>query len=160
MEKEKVLITGGAGYLGGVITRYLLERGCKVTCLDTLMYRQQSPLCFAENPDYEFIRGDARDQRLLGNLVHRHDILIPLAAYVGMPICNKIPAEDVRSLNYEAVSAINNLRSNWQKLLYPTTNSGYGETDGESFCDEESPLCPISLYGETKALAEQELLKG
>ncbi len=158
MEAQRILITGGAGYLGSVITAHFLERGNSITCIDTLRYGQQSPLQFVTNSHFTFIYGDVRDTRLMRDLVPKHDILFPLAALVGAPACDLYP-EDAASINRDAVIMLNGLRSAEQKLIYPTTNSGYGTTTAEKECDENSPLNPISHYGKTKAAAEYVLLQ-
>jgi len=156
-EEKRVLITGGAGYLGSVITGHFLERGYSVTCLDDLRYGQSSIFIYASNPNFNFIYGDVRNKDLLRGIISNFDIIIPLAAIVGMPACNAKPI-DATSINYEAIVLINELRSEKQKLIYPTTNSGYGTKTGEIFCTEETPLEPISLYGKTKSNAETYLL--
>lgn len=156
-EKRSVLITGGAGYIGSVLTKKLLERGYRVTCVDSLLYSQQTPFLFSDNPNYQFVFGDARDESLLKGIVPGHDIIIPLAALVGMPICNKRPNE-AKTVNHKAIVLLDKIRSPSQKVVYPTTNSGYGTKSGDVFCTEETPLEPISLYGETKAAAEKHLL--
>ena len=158
MPKEKVLITGGSGYLGSVLTGHLLNEGYKVTCLDNLMYRQNSLFNFAFNPDFNFVYGDCRDEKLLEEIISDVDVIIPLAAIVGMAACKMKPNE-AKQINYEAIVKLNNLRSKNQKLIFPTTNSGYGAKSGDIFCTEETPLEPISLYGETKAKAEKYLLE-
>lgn len=158
MEKTNILITGGAGYLGSVMTRHFLERGKKVTCIDNLMYNQQSPLAFIDNPQYTFHYGDCRDNRIIEGLVRKNDIIIPLAALVGMDICKRF-SDDAKTINHKAVAHINKLRSSNQLLIFPTTNSGYGSTNGSIYCTEETPLNPISVYGETKASAELGLLE-
>ncbi|MFH1802098.1 MAG: NAD(P)-dependent oxidoreductase [archaeon] len=157
MEKN-VLITGGAGYIGSVMTRHLLDSGYKVTCVDNLMYGQQTPFLFSNDPNYEFIFGDARDEELIKKAISGKDVIIPLACLVGMPICKKKPF-DAKSTNYEAVALLDRLRNHDQIVVYPTTNSGYGTKTGDMFCTEETPLEPISLYGETKVNAEKLLLQ-
>ena len=157
-QKERVLITGGAGYIGSVLTSHLLERGYKVTCLDNLSYGQKSLVPFSSNPDFDFVFGDARDEELLRELVPKFDVIIPLAAIVGMPACNEKPQE-ARSINRDAVFLINRIRSPQQKLIFANTNSGYGTKSGETFCTEQTPLGPISLYGKTKCEAEIHLLE-
>ncbi|MEK6825525.1 MAG: NAD(P)-dependent oxidoreductase [Nanoarchaeota archaeon] len=154
---QKVLITGGAGYLGSIITGHLLEKGFAVTCLDNLSHKQKSLLHYATNPQFRFIYGDVRNRELLIKILPEFDIIIPLAAIVGMPACDARPL-DATSINYEAIVLINELRSSKQKVIYPTTNSGYGTKSGETYCTEETPLEPISLYGRTKSDAERYLL--
>lgn len=157
-KKESVLITGGAGYLGSVLTEHLLNGGYKVTCLDNLMYRQNSLFGFASNPNFNFVYGDCRDEKLLENLVSDADIIVPLAAIVGMAAC-KMKPNDAKQINYESIVKLNQLISKNQKLIFPTTNSGYGTKSGDLLCTEKTPLEPISLYGETKVEAEKYLLK-
>ena len=158
MEKEKVLITGGAGYLGSVLTGHLLDKDYKVTCIDNLKHKQNSLLAYVGNPNFDFVYGDVRNQNLLERLISNSDIIIPLAAIVGMPACNLNP-EEALSINKNAIVELNGMRSHNQKLIFPTTNSGYGTKSGEVFCTEETPLEPISLYGKTKVEAEKHLLE-
>lgn len=158
MKKENILITGGSGYIGSVLTGHLLEKNHKVTCLDNLIYGQKSLLHYASNPNFEFIYGDVRNKALLEKIVADKDVILPLAAVVGMPACDLKPF-DAESINRDAIILINELRRSNQKLIYPTTNSGYGTKSGEFFCTEETPLEPISLYGQTKTEAELHLLK-
>ena len=153
----KVLITGGAGYIGSVLTPYLLEKNFRVTVLDNLFYKQDSLLNICHNPEFEFINGDARDKNLLQELLPKQDIIIPLACLVGQPLCEK-NKELAISTNFDAIRIINKLRSNDQMIIYPTTNSGYGIGDKDNYCTEKSPLNPISLYGRTKVDAEKLLL--
>lgn len=157
MAKERILITGGAGYLGSVMTGWFLGRGHKVRVVDSLIHSQASPLRFAGDPNFYFSRGDVRDKDLMKKLVRENDVLFPLAALVGMPICERNP-DDAKSTNYDAVVMLNKIRSKNQRLIYPTTNSGYGAKSGDVFCTEETPLEPISLYGQTKSDAEKALL--
>jgi nucleoside-diphosphate-sugar epimerase len=110
------------------------------------------------NPDFEFIVGDARDEGLMARCVRKVDVIIPLAAVVGAPACDRDPLL-TRSVNLEAIRLVNRLRSVDQLVVYPTTNSGYGTQTGDVFCTEETPLQPISLYGQTKSQAEAELLE-
>lgn len=155
--KEKVLITGGAGYLGSVITGHLLEKGYQVSVLDSLIYGQKSLFSYASNPNFHFIYGDVRNKELLEKIVPDFNVIIPLAAIVGMPACNLKPL-DAQTINHDAVVLINQIRSQKQKLIFPNTNSGYGTKSKELFCTEETPLEPISHYGKTKVTAEQHLL--
>jgi nucleoside-diphosphate-sugar epimerase len=153
-----VLVTGGAGYLGSVLCERLLTAGCRVTTVDNLMYQQRSLLHLCGNPAFDFVFGDVRDKDLMGRLVKEADVLIPLAAVVGAPACDRDPWL-ARSVNLEAIRLLNGLRSAHQLVVYPTTNSGYGTQSGDLFCTEDTPLEPISLYGQTKTQAETELLQ-
>lgn len=153
-----VLVTGGAGYLGSVLCERLLVAGCRVTTVDNLMYQQRSLLHLCANQHFEFVFGDVRDKELMRCLVKEADVLIPLAAVVGAPACDRDPWLAL-SVNVEAVGLLNRLRSPHQLVVYPTTNSGYGTQSGDLFCTEDTPLEPISLYGQTKTQAEAELLQ-
>lgn len=154
---QKILITGGAGYLGSVLCEQLLERGYQVAVLDNLLYGQHSLFHLCARPGLDFVWGDARDEKVLGPLVKRADAIIPLAAIVGAGACMRDPVA-ARSVNLEAIRLLNRLRSPSQLVVFPNTNSGYGRSTGSAPCTEESPLEPISLYGRTKVQAEQELL--
>jgi len=158
MGKQSVLITGGSGYIGSVLTGELLSKGYSVTCLDNLSLKQNSLINYAHNPDFEFIYGDCRDENLLKEIIPKFDILIPLAAIVGMPACKSSPI-DAKTINYDAIISLNKIRQPHQKVIYPNTNSGYGIGIEGIHCTEESPLNPISLYGETKCNAEKHLLE-
>jgi nucleoside-diphosphate-sugar epimerase len=152
-----VLVTGAAGYLGSVLCEHLLDAGYQVTALDNLMYGQNSLFHLCANPNFEFIFGDARNPELVQGLVEKADAIIPLAAIVGATACDRDPW-GAKSINLEAIQLVNRLRSPQQIVVYPNTNSGYGTQTGETFCTEDTPLEPISLYGQTKVQAELELL--
>jgi nucleoside-diphosphate-sugar epimerase len=154
----RILVTGGAGYLGSVLCERLLDAGHHVTVLDSLLYQQNSLFHLCANSRFEFVHGDARDNSVVGGLAKDADALIPLAAIVGAPACDRDPLL-ARSVNLEAIRLLNRVRSSGQLIVYPTTNSGYGTKTGDVFCTEETPLEPISLYGQTKTQAEQELLQ-
>jgi len=154
----RILVTGGAGYLGSVLSERLLDVGHHVIVLDSLIYQQNSLFHLCADPRFEFVHGDARDEALIGRLVKDADVLIPLATIVGAPACDRDPLL-ARSVNLEAIRLLNRVRSSGQLIVYPTTNSGYGTKTGDVFCTEETPLEPISLYGQTKTQAEQELLQ-
>ena len=153
-----VIVTGAAGYLGSVLCEHLLAAGFRVTAADGLIYRQRSLFHLCANPRFDFVLGDARDEELMRRLVKDADVLIPLAAIVGAPACDRDPWL-ARSVNLEAIRLLARLRSNDQLIVYPTTNSGYGTKSGDVFCTEETPLEPISLYGQTKTEAEAEILE-
>jgi len=152
---EKVLITGGAGYVGSILTESLLKEGFYVTCLDNLFYSQKSLMSYASNPNFEFIYGDVRDERLLKEIIPKFDVLLPLAAIVGAPACNLAPIETI-SINYEAVIQIEKIRESNQKLIFPSTISVYG-MQSEELCTEKTSLNPLSLYAEKKADIEEIL---
>ena len=151
----KVLITGGAGYLGSNLTRHLLEAGYSVTVLDNLMYDQVTLLHLFGNPKFQFELGDVRDKKLLQELVGLNDVIIPLAAIVGMPACKANPELTV-AVNYQQVVDIVEVLRGDQKLILPNTNSQYGSSD--SIITEESPFNPLSLYAKTKCDAENTML--
>jgi nucleoside-diphosphate-sugar epimerase len=152
---NKILITGGAGYIGSVLTEILLNKGYCVTVLDNLLYRQISLVPFSHNKNFKFILGDVRDISILKPLVESHDIIIPLAAIVGMPACKANPELTVQ-VNYEQIKNINGWITKNQKLLLPNTNSQYGSST--EIITEESPFNPLSLYAQTKCDAEKVIL--
>jgi len=153
---QKVLITGGSGYLGGILIGHLLDKGYSVTCLDNLSYYQKSLLGYASNPNFYFIYGDIRNENLLREIIPEFDIIIPLAAIVGAPACDLNPVNTI-SINYDAIVLLNKLRNFHQKLIFPSTISVYGmQPEGE--CTEETSPKPISLYAKTKIDSEKALL--
>jgi nucleoside-diphosphate-sugar epimerase len=153
----KILITGGAGYLGSVITGKMLERGYSVTVLDKLIFNQTSLLQYTSNPNFKFIHGDVRNEKLLEKLCLDSDVIIPLAAIVGFPACASEP-ELAREINFTQIfNIVKYTKGLGKKILYPNTNSGYGIGVGQTECTEESPLNPISVYGSTKCEAENFL---
>jgi nucleoside-diphosphate-sugar epimerase len=152
----KVLITGGAGYLGSTLAKHLLEAGYSVTVLDNLMYDQVTLLHLFSNPKFQFELGDVRDKKLLQELVGLNDVIIPLAAIVGMPACKANPELTV-AVNYQQVADIVDVLRDDQKLILPNTNSQYGSSD--SIITEESPFNPLSLYAKTKCDAENTMLE-
>ena len=153
----KILITGGAGYIGSVLAPALLKENYEVTVVDTFMFGQNSlaDCCFSEK--FHVIRGDCRDEKLIKRLLAEHDVVIPLAALVGAPMCNLDPLA-AQTINQDAVEMICGLARPDQWVLLPVTNSGYGIGEKGKHCTEESPLRPISLYGITKVEAEKAVL--
>jgi nucleoside-diphosphate-sugar epimerase len=153
-----VLITGGAGYLGSILCEHLLAEGHRVTAVDNLLYGQKPLFHLCSRPEFDFIFGDVRDETLMSRLLKNSDFIVPLAALVGAPACQRDPWT-AREVNLEAVRLLLKLRSPDQAVIYPTTNSGYGTQSGEVLCTEETPLEPISQYGRDKVEAEKALLE-
>ena len=153
----KILITGGAGYLGSIMTPHLLGLGHEVTVLDNFLFRQNSLADCCQHDTFNIVRGDCRDADVVKPLLKDADFIIPLAALVGAPLCNDDKAA-AESVNHGAVKLICDLASNDQRVIMPITNSGYGVGEEGQFCTEETPLRPITLYGKTKVAAEEEVL--
>jgi nucleoside-diphosphate-sugar epimerase len=153
----KILITGGAGYIGSVLTPHLLAAGHSVKVLDTFIFGQSSLLDCCRYENFDVVRGDCRDEGQLKPLLAWADAIIPLAALVGAPMCQR-DAIGARTINQEAVELLCRLASPSQLILMPVTNSGYGIGEQGKFCTEDSPLKPISLYGTTKVAAEKAVL--
>jgi len=156
--KGNVLVTGGAGYIGSVLVPELLKNGYKVTVLDNFMYRQNSLLECTAFENFNVVRGDARDEDILKNLLPKADYIIPLAALVGAPLCNRDKTGAV-TINRDAVALIIKLASKKQRIIIPTTNSGYGIGKKDIYCTEETPLNPLTLYGRVKMEAEKIVLE-
>ncbi|MDA3968995.1 NAD(P)-dependent oxidoreductase [Helicobacter sp. A82] len=152
-----VLVTGGAGYIGSMLVPTLLEKGYSVSVIDNLSFRQDSLLSCARYEKFNFILGDVLDTSLIKREVAKADVLIPLAALVGAPLCKKNPTL-ARMINFEAIKTMADIASSSQLFIYPNTNSGYGIGDKDKECDENSPLNPISEYGIDKVEAEMYLL--
>jgi len=155
--KKNVLITGGAGYIGSVLSSLLLSKNFAVTVIDNLSFKQASLLTCFQNPDFKFIKADVADKSVMSEEIKKADIIIPLAAVVGAPACDQNPLL-AKIVNYDAIKYILDNTSSDQIILYPNTNSGYGVGEKGLFCTEKSPLRPISLYGKLKVQIEDELL--
>ncbi len=152
-----ILVTGGAGYIGSVLVPELLNLGHKVTVLDNFMYRQDSLIPCAAFDNFEAVNADARDEEVLKPLVKNADYIFPLAALVGETQCNKDKTGAV-TINRDAIASLVKLVSSEQKIIIPTTNSGYGIGQKGVYCTEETPLNPISFYGKTKVEAEKMVI--
>jgi nucleoside-diphosphate-sugar epimerase len=154
----RILITGGAGYIGSILTPTLLAKGYEVTVLDNFMFRQSSLADCCQYDSFQVVRGDCRDERVIKDLLKDTDIIIPLAALVGAPLCKK-DVIGTQTTNFDAVQMICQLASIDQRILMPVTNSGYGIGEPGKLCTEDTPLKPISLYGVTKVEAERVVLE-
>jgi nucleoside-diphosphate-sugar epimerase len=154
---ERVLITGGGGYIGGILVPLLLDSGYAVTVVDTFAHGINTLASSCANPAFDAHRIDARDEARLKPLVKDADWIIPLAALVGAPLCDRDPL-GATSINRDAVKMLMSLLSPEQRVLFPVTNSGYGVGESGKFCDENSPLKPISIYGRTKVEAEAAVM--
>ena len=156
--KLNILIPGGAGYIGSVLTENLLQQGHRVTVFDNFYFRQSSLLHVLRNKSFNLIEGDIRDIGTLAPLLSAADVIIPLASLVGAPICDREP-KLAREVNLAAPIEIFKRISDQQMLLMPTTNSAYGSGDSNNFCDENSPLNPISSYAKMKVSLEKALME-
>ncbi len=153
----RILIPGGAGYIGSVLTPYLLEQGFEVMVVDNFMYKQNSLAAVCHHSGFHIVNGDMRDQQLMKQLIDWADVVIPLAALVGAPLCMKDPYT-ATAINHDATIALIQMVSPQKWILMPTTNSAYGTGDKNHFCTENSPLNPISQYAEAKVKVEQVLM--
>jgi len=153
---KRILITGGAGYLGSTLAEYLLDNSYQITVFDNLMYKQLSLLHLFKRNNFKFIKGDVRNTEQLRLLVEDHDVIIPLAAIVGMPACKENPQLAI-DVNYYHIRKIVDFLRDDQQLIIPNTNSQYGSST--DIITEDSPFKPLSLYAETKCDAEEYVLK-
>lgn len=153
----RILVTGGAGYIGSVLVPRLLAGGHEVIVLDNFMYQQTSLLGCCFRKALTIIRGDVRDKRILSDLVPKADAILPLACLTGAPISQQDP-QTAKAVNFDAVKTIADIMSPQQLMVFPSTNSGYGIGQPDIYCDEETPLRPVSLYGRLKVEIEAILL--
>ena len=154
----KVLVTGGAGYIGSVLVPDLLNRGYEVTVVDNFMYRQTSLTTSIRNSNFKLIFGDVRNEALMKEAISKADVLIPLAAIVGAPACDKDPVL-AKLINRDSILWLIKQLSKDQRIIMPTTNSAYGSGEKDNFCDENSTLNPLSLYAKDKVIVEQALME-
>lgn len=153
-----ILVTGGAGYLGSIMVPDLLADGHKVTVLDNFMFGQATLNHVCNHPNFSVVNGDIRLEEHMAPLISKADVIIPLAALVGAPLCSKDPV-GAKTINHDAILMMLKLVSKEQLILMPTTNSAYGSGDKDNFCTEESPLNPISSYAVEKVAVEKELMQ-
>ncbi|MDG9781247.1 NAD-dependent epimerase/dehydratase family protein [Metapseudomonas otitidis] len=153
-----ILVTGGAGYLGSTLVPALLDAGHNVTVLDNFLFKQASLNHVCHAPNFSVVKGDIRLENVMKPLLSKADIVIPLAALVGAPMCNADPV-GASSINHDAITMMLRLLSPEQVVLMPTTNSAYGTGDADNFCNEDSPLRPISQYAKEKVEVEKLLME-
>lgn len=154
----KILVTGGAGYIGSILVPTLLKEGHKVRVIDKFMYNQASLLDCCNDENLSIDRGDARNKDLVARCLTEADMILPLACLTGAPLCDQDPAA-AKTTNLDAIRMMLSLRDREQKIIFPTTNSGYGIGQEGIYCTEETPLRPISLYGRLKVEAEKAVLE-
>ena len=155
---NNILVTGGAGYLGSIMVPELLKAGHKVTVLDNFMYGQNSLAHVCHEPNFNAVRGDVRTKDKIAPLLKDAEIIIPLAALVGAPLCDSSPIE-AKTVNHDSMLALFDIVENDQPILMPTTNSAYGTGDENNHCTEKSELRPISSYAKEKVAVERALMK-
>jgi nucleoside-diphosphate-sugar epimerase len=154
---NRILVTGGAGYIGSYLVKKLINLKFNVTVIDNLMFNQKNNFFIKKN-NLNFINGDVRDKKLVKEYVNKNDIIIPLAGIVGAPLSEKMPAE-TKQVNENAIRYMSSICSKDHLIIMPVSNSGYGIGKKNKFCDEKSPLKPISLYGRTKVAAEKIIMR-
>ena len=156
--KKKILITGGAGYIGSMLTTKLVNLGYDVTVIDLLKYSSNSLNHLHLCRNFKLIVGDVRNKSLIKKEIKKNEFIIPLAALVGAPLCEKNKKEAI-SVNFNSIKLLMKNISKKNKVIYLTSNSGYGVGKKNKYCDENSPLNPISLYGTTKVAAEKIVMQ-
>jgi nucleoside-diphosphate-sugar epimerase len=154
MKNNRILITGGAGYLGSMLATKLVSMNYYVTVVDMLKYDKNSLSHLFGSKNFKFILGDVRKISCIKKMIRKQDFIFPLAALVGAPLCEKFKKNTIET-NVNSIKNLIKYLKFGQKIIYPTTNSGYGIGEKNKYCDENSPLKPISLYGQTKAEAER-----
>jgi nucleoside-diphosphate-sugar epimerase len=154
---KKILITGGAGYIGSILATKLVDLGHQVTVVDLLKYSSSSLNHLYSFKNFNFIHGDVQDGNLMKKMISKNEYIIPLAGLVGAPLCEKYKKEAI-NVNYKAIKDCVKYSKN-KKIIFLMSNSGYGVGEKNKFCTEDSPLNPISLYGKTKCDAEKEVIK-
>ena len=153
----KILVTGGAGYIGSILVPELLKRNYEVTVIDNFLFGQQSLLECCNNKNLKILRDDVRNQNLLQDEISKSDCIIPLACLTGAPLCSKDPV-GAQQINFDQIKFIADRKSKDQMLIFPCTNSGYGVGEEGVFCDENTPMRPVSLYGKLKVEIDKYLL--
>jgi len=155
---KNILVTGGAGYIGSTLVPDLLSKNHKVTVVDNFMYKQTSLASSIKNRNFSLVFGDVRDEGLMKGLISKADVIIPLAAIVGAPACDNDPVL-AQTINKDSILWLLQKLSPAQQIIMPTTNSAYGSGDQNNFCDEKSPLNPLSLYARDKVVVEESLMQ-
>ena len=154
---KNILVTGGAGYIGSMLVPELLDLGYNVNVVDNFMYGQTSLAKSIRNKSLSLVYGDVRDKSMMKKEISKADVIIPLAAIVGAPACDRDPVA-AASINKDSILWLLKELSPNQQIIMPTTNSAYGSGDENNFCDENSPLNPLSLYARDKVVVEAELM--
>ena len=155
---KNILVTGGAGYIGSFLVKKLINLDFNITVLDNLMFNQDASFLKQKYSNLNFIKGDVRDEQLVKKIVNKNDIIIPLAGIVGAPLSEKMPKE-TKEINEDAIKYLTSITSKDHFIIMPVSNSGYGIGEKDTFCDENSPLKPISLYGKTKVESEKMIME-
>jgi len=153
----KILVTGGAGYIGSVLVPMILQKGHSVTVIDNFMYGQNSLLDCCYSDELQVVRGDVRDERLVRDLMSKVDVILPLACLTGAPLCDR-DRIGAQQINHDSVRQMAEHKSKDQLLIFPCTNSGYGVGQDGIYCDEETPMRPVSIYGKLKVELDKYLL--